>query len=279
MKTKTTIFIGIFLIFFLLIPVCNGSTVEISKNISKKNIKVNETLTVKITIENKGQEEVNGTVIDFYPKFAEVLYANTSKDSFAPVIKWNISLDSGKSSKHYYKLNFDTMPNTPSGFKNVTIPRTIFKYDNREVESGSSWVNVSNISKTRNCNYNFECEPKQGENSDNCIQDCPVSGRDKHCDKLEDSICDPDCREKDPDCPEFKNTSTSTTIRGEETEVKKAICGNGECEKNENQRNCPEDCKTGFPYYLLWFVIILFILAITIVIIYKSKKASVESHD
>ncbi len=39
------------------------------------------------------------------------------------------------------------------------------------------------------------------ENYGNCKSDCPSGGKDYYCDKLDDGICDPDCKRKeDPDC-------------------------------------------------------------------------------
>lgn len=53
------------------------------------------------------------------------------------------------------------------------------------------------------CNNNKLCEPKNGENYINCLQDCPSGSADSYCDGIEDGICDPDCSaEEDIDCKE-----------------------------------------------------------------------------
>jgi len=55
------------------------------------------------------------------------------------------------------------------------------------------------------CNRNDKCEKRLGENYNTCPQDCSSGGKDEYCDGIEDSICDPDCTEKeDPDCEKPK---------------------------------------------------------------------------
>lgn len=56
------------------------------------------------------------------------------------------------------------------------------------------------------CNLDGICEPCNGkdcsliENSLTCA-DCPSGGNDYFCDLVNDGICDPDCNNKDADCP------------------------------------------------------------------------------
>ena len=45
------------------------------------------------------------------------------------------------------------------------------------------------------------------ENHQTCPSDCPQAGWDAYCEPLKDSICDPDCGEKDPDCVVEKEVS------------------------------------------------------------------------
>jgi len=48
---------------------------------------------------------------------------------------------------------------------------------------------------------NGVCEPKRGESTLTCPEDCPSGSPDGYCDKVKDSRCDPDCKGgDDPDC-------------------------------------------------------------------------------
>ena len=45
-----------------------------------------------------------------------------------------------------------------------------------------------------------------------CPQDCPSGSADNYCDKVEDGICDPDCKGEEPDCADYE--------QGVETQIK-----------------------------------------------------------
>ena len=48
------------------------------------------------------------------------------------------------------------------------------------------------------CNSDGVCD--SGENSRLCPNDCSKGSKDNYCDAIEDGICDPDCKNDDPDC-------------------------------------------------------------------------------
>lgn len=262
------------MLFLILLStsVAFADKIEMKKTITPKKINQDEIAKVIITLNNKHDKRIDGLLVDYPPKLASVEGKNLDKSGFLPKVLWNVSLSSGESKKYKYKLNFSYISRLPTGSKNVTALCAVFRYNKNSVETEKNWIYVTGIEKTENCNYNFECEPELGENSENCIQDCPIGGKDNYCDKRKDTICDPDCPEKDPDCFEAKTTTTkekTTTTSSEEP-----ICGNNICEKNENKENCPKDCEGEFPYYILWLLIAVVIVIISVMIIYESRKAS-----
>ncbi|MFB6075830.1 MAG: hypothetical protein ABEK17_01680 [Candidatus Aenigmatarchaeota archaeon] len=183
-----------------------SSSANITKKIDVKTASYNEEIEVEIFVENKGNKKIRGEIIDIYPKYATVKGKEVERGSIEPKLTWNLTLDSNQNKTFSYWLNFSQIPHSMVSSKIVYLEEAILKYDNMETSSNPNQINVTDIPQDINCNYNFECEPGLGENSNNCVQDCPISGKDNYCDELIDSICDPDCKGKDPDC---KNNESS----------------------------------------------------------------------
>jgi hypothetical protein len=91
----------------------------------------------------------------------------------------------------------------------------IYPYTNNNIDfdgASSRFVILNNHKQifTRDisfCNTDGKCDPCQSsectlmENSLTC-SDCPSGGQDYYCDLAKDGICDPDCNNRDADCPE-----------------------------------------------------------------------------
>ncbi|MFB6076390.1 MAG: hypothetical protein ABEK17_04565 [Candidatus Aenigmatarchaeota archaeon] len=285
-KTKNKLTSMVLFLIFLVVFSTNviGSMVEIDKFIDEMEVNARDPINVTLNVENNDIEKFDCEITDLYPEFAGVIGKETDKFSFVSELNWNFTLNPGESKKFSYLLNLSGIPHSPTGRTNVTIPAATLKCDNLKVKSESYMVNVLNITQTENCNYNFECEPELGENSNNCVQDCPISGKDNYCDSVIDMKCDPDCNGTDPDCYNGTLNVTGTTSDSvdmvtttstvKEDEDQKTLCGNDVCEAGEDKENCPEDCESGFPYYILWVLIAIIVLFISIMIIYQSKEAS-----
>jgi hypothetical protein len=70
-----------------------------------------------------------------------------------------------------------------------------------DIESGENEENCpEDCSELVSCNDGI-CDYLEGENYLSCPEDCPSGSRDGYCDKVDDGICDEDCKpEEDPDC-------------------------------------------------------------------------------
>ncbi|MFB6076395.1 MAG: hypothetical protein ABEK17_04590 [Candidatus Aenigmatarchaeota archaeon] len=79
----------------------------------------------------------------------------------------------------------------------------------------------------------------------------------------------------DPDCKIKTTTTTNERSIYNRTESK---CGNDVCEAGEDKENCPEDCESGFPYYILWVLIAIVVVSISIMIVLQSRGNG-EYHD
>jgi len=166
----------IFLILFLeLLPIAFGADISISKKLSTNSIKYKsgEAVGVNIEIVNNGNEQIEGLLVDGFPRYAEVLDKEIDESSFTPAVSWNISLNAGESKNFSYRLKLDGAPLSPEGHLNVTLFPAVLTIGSEKYESNSAWVYVSNIPEPQEkCNYNFKCEPSLGENSSTCPQDC-----------------------------------------------------------------------------------------------------------
>ena len=86
------------------------------------------------------------------------------------------------------------------------------------------------------CNNDGKCN--HYENVLTCSSDCPSGSRDGWCDRISDSVCDPDCIENDPDCNAKKPLTMSSINK-----TLPVYCNrNYVCDIYENEINCPSDC-------------------------------------
>ncbi|MFZ2975702.1 MAG: DUF333 domain-containing protein [Candidatus Moraniibacteriota bacterium] len=154
------------------------------------------------------------------------------------------------------------------------------------------------------------CNPLE-ENYSSCSKDCSSGQEDYYCDKVADSLCDPDCFQgEDPDCSYVisgeqkcvydgvcisecigKGDIDCICLNPESEECKLALkCNNdGVCLGNENSRNCPNDCVAqkddkssqstiGWPFSfaIKIFAVISFIAVFVIFIFLKIRKSRKE---
>jgi len=196
------------ILFLQLVPIVYGADVTVNKKLSTNFIKYKsgELVTVNLEITNNRNEKIEGVLTDIFPRYAEVLDKEVDKTSFTPAVFWNTSLNTGETKNFSYRLRLDGVPLSAEGYVNETLPSAVLNINSELYQSNSVWVYISNIKPPpEKCNYNFKCEPKLGENSKTCPQDCPTSGKDNYCDAIKDGICDPDCPSgADPDCVEGK---------------------------------------------------------------------------
>ncbi len=253
------------------VSAADGITME--KRASKAFIRENDTLDVSIWVVNNGETTFRGVIDDYVPQYALASPEDGNfTGGFAPKVSFNVVLSPKESKELVYRLSFPAVPLTLSN-KTVNLGFASFLGEDNTMAFKSNTVSLTFLPRnfTFNCNFNFKCEPALGENSVNCSQDCIASQKDLYCDSEKNSVCDPDCPEKDPDC--FNETKTS--------------CGNGLCEADENITMCPSDCATtttragdngeGFTTGLL--IIMAFVVALVIVAALLRSRSGEQTED
>lgn len=182
------------------IPMILGE-VNIIKSISKETVYTGEIANISIKIINNGSSDISGILYDLPPEFVEVIDGQKEAGDFEVsnyVQKFQLKLSPKEEFLTSYKINFSRVPEGLLN-KEIKIGKSVF-IDNKGNEYFSNDVNLFiKTDKKLLCNYNFKCE--NGENSNNCIQDCLSGSEDNYCDELIDGRCDSDCGTfKDRDC-------------------------------------------------------------------------------
>lgn len=245
----------------LMSAIAQGADISLEKTLSRNVITNDDIVTVKITLMNNLNKEINGELIDWYPKFAGVEGYTEKRDyvSMSPTLHWNITLKPKEKREITYYMNFSSIPITLND-ENYTIPGAVFHYGEYTYCLKDTNIFITGLSvPERGCNYNFVCEPERGENFGNCPQDCSSSGKDNYCNPIENVVCDPDCGPgQDPDCE--VEVETSVTIAATSSSSTIPLATTLPSEK-------PED-NGGYLIYL----IALFIILPTAFLIYRKTK-------
>ena len=179
MKNKKTWIIGlILLIFFCSQSSVLATNIIVSKT-AKREIFVNESLTVTINIKNFEDKELNVSVKEIIsaepiePK--DLIVCPNPTGEYVMELQpcyflWNFVLKPLSSEDIYYKI-------TSFSPGKIFIGSTELHLESGEViYSNPLVISVKEISYV--CGNNI-CETNLGENSDNCPQDCPASKPEK----------------------------------------------------------------------------------------------------
>jgi hypothetical protein len=199
MRFKTREKLAVMLIIYLLaIPASAGSSIEIDKMLSNNSLTNGDNLSVSIFVTNSGNEKTEGVLTDLFPQFSSPLAMNYDRNSMAPSIEWNASLEPGEKKEFRYVLSFPSIPRTLNK-KEYPFPKAKFiASSGEEYQSNSIAVLIEGLPQM-DCDYDFVCD--DGENFKNCPQDCSSSGKDGYCNPIKNSVCDPDCASGlDRDC-------------------------------------------------------------------------------
>ena len=158
---------------------------------------------IDIKVTNNGEEEVSGTLNDFLPDFATIIDEKETEEqknefNVDNVKTFQLTIAKKDSVFISYSAGFFTIPEQLLN-KPFFIGKAAFtdKENNQYFSENIEIFIKSN--KEFKCNFNFLCE--EGENYENCFQDCTSGHKDSYCDELKDGRCDPDCAQnKDSDC-------------------------------------------------------------------------------
>ena len=219
----------IFVFVFLLNLAIAQEDIRIVKEGPSK-VKFGDVVTIKINVINEMDQEIEiilrEIIVNAEAIEPKLISPEISKDIIAarpPYLEWNLIVQSKSNKSVEYKIKPNTIGEYNTG-------ATVGIFNGNEILSNDLTIIVS-------CNGNNKCEPELSENYQNCQIDCPSGSKDNLCDLIKDGRCDPDCtREADIDCK----------------------CGDGVCEKFENNDTCSIDCKISFWQWLINFIKSLF---------------------
>ncbi|MBL7100905.1 MAG: hypothetical protein ISS23_03045 [Nanoarchaeota archaeon] len=103
--------------------------------------------------------------------------------------------------------------------------------DNGMIDCDDLGCKYSIECKPPECDYDGVCERIFGENSDTCVDDCPICNYNHICD-LDETLACRDC-----------NYEEEWVVSGGKIVMKPVTCNNnGICEENEKDYICPNDC-------------------------------------
>ena len=219
-------------VLVLSVSVSAVANIAVNKDVSKTSLGEGDEIVVTVTVENMGDEQLDGSFSDPIPVFAAISSGmesegGESKTGFSrEYSSQKLILDVGDVKTFKYKLSFPNIPPALIG-RGIFLPGArVTDQTGLVYKSNPVGINFTGESEV-NCNFNYICEPDISESYVSCPQDCRSGSLDDYCDQRVDRKCDPDCKTGlDPDC--FVK--------------QKGSCGNGVCERTENNITCPFDC-------------------------------------
>jgi hypothetical protein len=194
----------------------SGESIQVSRDILANTLDLEQTTTVRITLENLGSNSHEVIVDEYFP--SHLFYGDIEVSGYGyghlqlPYHRWIQTIPPGQTKTIEYEIRPLYVGDSH------LLPMYIYSDTGVEIIEET----IENRMEI-NCVPNGVCEVLgKGENTINCPTDCPTGTFDYICDMIEDGVCDPDCIKGDPDCTEF--------------------CGDETCNGLETQRNCQEDC-------------------------------------
>ncbi len=173
-----------------------GNYLKVEKEVNKVT-RIDQDVDVKIIVKNTGDKEIKNILLEdnFLP---------TEFEAVEPAEEFTI-ISGGNDERLIWEkqvdLNVDETKVLEYSVKPLNLQNKISLNGLRVLIGESLAASTKDLNVEVEFCGNNRCDIEVKEYVLNCPKDCPAGSKDNYCDKLEDKICDPDCKKtEDKDC-------------------------------------------------------------------------------